>query len=454
MTKWIPLLALLVLVGCRSNRDLQSHAAGPPPPSWVENRPTSGTHYIGIGVAPKLPGTDFRRVARENAMSDLAGDIQVEVNTRSLLHTLETNDRFEQEFRESIRTQSNLELREYEMVDSWEDANYHWVFYRLDKSRWAAIKAERRTAAQSLALDFLAKAEAEIHRRQFSTAVDYYLRGLQAIKEFQNEPIEVEYRGKSILLGNELYGGLTDLITRTVPAVESAPPLQFSTGYQSVVEIRVAKDGVPMEGVPLKTSYSGTYGSIRGKYDTNADGRVEVEITDADRSGKANVFIAEIDMEALTQPFGNDKFMKALTASLAANSVRETIQYHPPQILIRENERNLGKRFTTGPIAAAVKTSLSRKGVSQTTDSNSADIVVDIDANTAKNGTSQSFKVSVLHVTITVLDGKSGREIFQTSKSDIKGLGITYEEAGLAAIENYTKNIESQLMRQLTTTVF
>ncbi len=447
----IMFIGILVLMGCGTQKTVTQRPTEPPSPTWVDNRPTSSMYYIGIGVAPKAPESDYRRAAKDNAISDLAGEIQVQVNTQSLLYTLETATRFEQEFRESIRTQSNLDLTDYEMVDSWEDQNYYWVYYRLDRSVWAEKQAERRSVARQLALDFLSKAEAEENHHRFSSAIDYYLRGLQAIEAFWNESNEVEYRGKSILLGNALFAGLTDLLRQTTLNIENNPALEFTSAYRASAEVRatLSPDRAPMQGVPIKTSYSGTFGMVNGRYTTNADGRIDAPINDADRSGKENVFVANVDMGPLLDPFNSDKFMRTLTASLEGSTARKTISYIPPEVFVQSQERNLGITLTNGPIASAITTSLNRKGIRPTPNRNEADLIVEISADTKKNGTAQGFKVAMLTLTVTVRDGATGRELYKTSKSDIKGLNIEYPEAGMNAYENYTKNIESQLMRQL-----
>lgn len=447
------LISMLVLMGCGTQKTVTQTPTGPPPPSWVEIRPNSSMYYIGIGVAPKTPATDFRRAAKDNAISDLAGEIQVQVNTQSLLHTLETGTRFEQEFRESIRTQSNLDLTDYEMVDSWEDQNYYWVYYRLDRSAWAEKQAERRSVARQLSLDFLSKAEAEEGQHRFSSAADYYLRGLQAIEVFWNESNEVEYRGKSILLGNALFSGLTNLLRQTALSIENDLTLEFANAYRTSAEVRATfgPDRAPMQNVPIKTSYAGTFGIVNGRYTTNADGRIDVPINDGDRSGKENIFVAGVDMGPLLEPFHSDKFMRTLTASLEGNTTRKTISYLSPEVFVQSRERNLGTTLANGPIASAIITSLNRKGIRPTPNRQEADLIIEISANTKKNGTAQGFKVAMLTLTVTVLDGASGRELYKTTKSDIKGLNIDYSEAGMNAYENFTKNIESQLMRQLVT---
>jgi len=132
-----------------------------PKPAWVQSRPTSGMFYTGIGVSQKNVNTDFQRTARESALSDLASEIKVNVSSNSLLYTLEREYKFEQEFRETVQVTSDLNLEEFEMVDTWEDTDSYWVYYRLNKQSYADRQREKKNAAESLALDFYAKGLSE-----------------------------------------------------------------------------------------------------------------------------------------------------------------------------------------------------------------------------------------------------------------------------------------------------
>src|SRR5690606_25529174 len=149
----------LLLFACNAQKKSSAITQESPPPGWVANKPLNSAYYTGIGVAPKAAGTHYQRTAKDNALSDLASEIKVNVNSNSLLYTLETNAKFEQEFKESIRTRTDLSLEDFEIVDTWEDANSYWVHYRLNKQAYAEKLQAKKNAAQQLAMDFLAKAE-------------------------------------------------------------------------------------------------------------------------------------------------------------------------------------------------------------------------------------------------------------------------------------------------------
>ncbi|MGB6035011.1 MAG: LPP20 family lipoprotein, partial [Cryomorphaceae bacterium] len=73
-------LFVALLSSCSSQKSVSTSESFPPSPTWVQSRPITNSYYVGIGVAQKTQGTDFRSAAKENALSDLASEIKVNVN--------------------------------------------------------------------------------------------------------------------------------------------------------------------------------------------------------------------------------------------------------------------------------------------------------------------------------------------------------------------------------------
>jgi len=452
---YIPLLILL-LIGCSGKKETATAFVEEAKPAWVASRPMTSGYYTGIGVAQKVTGSDFRALAKENALSDLASEIKVNVNSNSLLYTLEREYKFEQEFRETIRTSTNIDLEEFELVDQWEDTDAYWVYYRLNKADYAAKQREKKEAAESLAVDFLAKAESAEREGKYATAVDYYLRGLQAMESFWGEKNEVLYADQVVLLDNALFSGLKALLLDVLITTDGSSELDFDNGFKTELEATVTngKTGMVMQQVPLEYTYQGEYGRIRGMRSTNPDGRVIIPIEEASSVNSGNLLNIKLNREILFQAFQNDASMRELTENLTVATVQVPIRYMPPVVFISSSEKNLDQLISGEPIASAMTGSFVRKGYQVTDNQKSSDVVVEIESNTRKGGESQGFSTTRMDLTIRVKKTKTGEEVYKLSKSDIKGVDLTYEKAGRKAYQNFTKNIESELMRKLTTDLF
>ncbi|MFN2429566.1 MAG: LPP20 family lipoprotein [Cryomorphaceae bacterium] len=447
---------LLLLIGCASKEKTASVAETNPPPAWVNERPISSMYYTGIGLASKAPGTNFQRTAKDNALSDLASEIKVNVNTNSLLYTLEREYKFEQEFRETIRTNSDLNLEDFEIVDTWEDDRTYWVYYRMNKAQYADRLQAKKESAQNMAIDFLSKAQASYRSGEFTNSADYYLRGLQALEEFWNQENEVNYQNKTILLDNELFSGLKTLLTEVSIASEDRIELNFQNRFSSDASIRVtaSNENRPLIGVPLIYSYFGEYGRVKGKLTTNADGRINIPISEVDSERKNNTLKVAIDTESFFEPFQSDAFMRKLTESLRGKEVDIPVHYKAPSIYIESVEKNLGKPLDGKPLTSAIITSLSRRDVRFANSKSEADLTLELNASTKKSGESQGFSTAMLELSITLFDNLSREKRYQVSKNNVKGVDLNFEDAGLKAYQNLTRNLESELMRKLVTDIF
>lgn len=427
-----------------------------PKPGWVQSRPTSGMYYTGIGVAQKNPNTNFQRTARESALSDLASEIKVNVSTNSLLYTLEREYKFEQEFRETVQVTSDLDLEDFELVDSWEDVDSYWVYYRLNKQSYADRQREKKDAAESLALDFYAKGLSARNAMQFHTAVDSYLRGLQALESFWGEPNNVDFQGSEILLDNALFTALRDLLSGLRMKSENGLNLTWQNGFKTTAEILITDAGTnsPFEGVPVNYEYFGAYGRYRGKTATNADGRVRIAINEAEKDRSTNVLITSVDTEFLFEPFRSDRFMRRLTESLRSASLQTPINYRPPGVYLDVEEKNLSQAMNTNPLSSAVKTSLLRRGVQFSDVKNGADLTFIIRSDTRKGGQEQGFFTAFLELDLSVRNNATGERVYHVSRSDIRGTDLDFERAGMKAYQNLTRSIESELMRRLVNDLF
>jgi hypothetical protein len=413
-------------------------------------------NYVGIGIAQKTSGGDYRNTAKQNALSDLASEIKVNINANSLLYTLEREYKFEQEFRETIRTSSDLNLEDFRLVEVWEDATSYWVYYTLDKSVYAEKQRQKKESAESLALDFLSKAESAGTDGRFAESIDFYLRGLQALEEFWGESNEASYRGKSIYIDNELFSGLKMALNGVQIEADEVPVLNFQNGYQTKGEFLITQSssGLPLSGVPINYFYQGLYGRIKGNMTTNVDGRVVIPITEAERSSKPNKLTLEVDRDVLFGAFSGDRFMKKLTESLNVPSRVTTIEYNPPLVHIDASEKNLGKELSGQPISAAIVSSLNRKGVRFTEEAKKSDVIIKLNSDTKSTGETQGFATVRLELDVEVVDPRAQESVYKVSKSDVKGVDLTFEKAGMKAYQNFTKNIESELMRKLANDLF
>ena len=116
---------------------------------------------------------------------------------------------------------------------------------------------------------------------------------------------------QEIQLANELFSGLTNLLSSPSMVFDNEINLTFQNRFKTEVSLRVAsaQNDMPYENAPIVYEYYGLYGRIKSKTATNADGRINIQIAEADRERSQNVLEAKIDTEVLFDPYRSDKFM-------------------------------------------------------------------------------------------------------------------------------------------------
>jgi hypothetical protein len=146
--------------------------------------------------------------------------------------------------------------------------------------------------------------------------------------------------------------------------------------------------------------------------------------------------------------------MRRLTQSFRGASSQKPIVNRPPSVHITATEQNLNKPIVGNPLSAAIMTSLGRRGVQFVNSPAEADLIMTIDANTKSGGESQGFSTSLLSLNINLIDNKTKQNVYKVNRNDVKGVDLDFDRAGMKAYQNYTKNIESELMRKLVGDLF
>ena len=209
---------LMLLVACKGRQGtvMNEPVAEVSRPAWVLARPVDDLDYIGIGSCPKARA-DYQESAKKNALNDLASEISVRVEGNSLLSSLDSRTRFTETYQSNIRTTSNEQLEGFEMVDSWQDAREYWVYYRLDKSVHARIKAERKEKALAIARDGFGRAQERLAAGDLKGAFDQDLRALIAMKEYWGENDQVTVGDRQVPLANAIFADLQRLTPSAAP---------------------------------------------------------------------------------------------------------------------------------------------------------------------------------------------------------------------------------------------
>jgi hypothetical protein len=450
---------LLVAAGCKPAQQVQRQ---PPPapivrPAWVDSRPVTSAYYVGIGIAPKNR-PDFQEAAKQNALNDLASEISVTVEGNSLLYTLDTRGQFTDSYTSTVRTRTSQQLEGFELVDSWDSGNELWTYYRLRKAEHARLQAEKKRAATTQATDLHGRSRSALAAGDLPGAFDLELRALIALRDHWGEADRVEVEGRSVVLANELYGGLQQLTSGlTLGSLPERCVLEPANGHRRELLIR-ARHGTAgalrdMAQVPLTATYPGSAGKVTVNKRTDADGHARITVEGVSLDAATPELLVRLDLDALVNGSGDPALVRTLTAGLSVPELHVPIDLRMPRVLLKAEERAYGTTLANAGVAVALREELARRGFRFVDREAESDLVIVLSADTREGGTTSGFYTAFLDITLTCTDRRTGELVHQTGRQGMKGVQLAYDKAALEAYKKGAQDLRKDLVPALITAI-
>ena len=449
---------LMLLVACKGRQGtvMNEPVAEVSRPAWVLARPVDDLDYIGIGSCPKARA-DYQESAKKNALNDLSSEISVRVEGNSLLSSLDSRTRFTETYQSNIRTTSNEQLEGFEMVDSWQDAREYWVYYRLDKSVHARIKAERKEKALAIARDGFGRAQERLAAGDLKGAFDQDLRALIAMKEYWGENDQVTVGDRQVPLANAIFADLQRLTSsvRFAPLPERCL-LDYSDRFAREMLITASfSDGTlarRLVQLPVTFSWPGTSGRVSESRGTDEEGHVRATVKHVEMNGATADLLVRLNMDEMVSPELDPVFVRPVVSSLTVPEVHVPIDLTMPRLHVTSNETNLGQPVSAG-IAIGIKEELTAKGFRIVGRPADADLLLDLRASTREGGQSNGFFTTLLDVTWSFRDRRTNDVVVEGGRQGVKGIQLDHVKAGLDAYKKAGNDLRKELVSSMLNTL-
>ncbi|RPH28761.1 MAG: hypothetical protein EHM93_18360 [Bacteroidales bacterium] len=445
----IALFSAMLLVSCGGSKKIVT--TYPPAPAWVKDRPVSSGYYIGVGSARKTADINqTQQNAKQNALADMASDISVNISTNSLLSTFENSSNFSEDFSKTIKAQAEQDLEGYETVGNYEDQNNYWIYFRLSKADYQRIKEERRSKAVTIALDLFDKGVNAEKIGDVRLAFISFIKALEPLKPYFADPLQVQYQGKDIYLGNEISKEISGLLS-SIRIEASNRQIKVKQGQPLAIgslEFKVSyKNGQPLNGLTLSGTY--TEKPLRtSKILTDNNGLASFTI-DAIRSNKnTETLNATLNLENIANEATTDFIIRKLFVRFRAPEASISINIIKPLFYITSTESNLDAKLNPAPISEGLKRKILEGGYSTSDKEMEADYRISIIASTKSKGEVGNYKQTILNATISVKD-KSGMEVYTKQLDNIMGAHFDYQQAGMEAYKEAVKKFENTISREI-----
>jgi hypothetical protein len=423
-----------------------------PRPEWLSAKPMQDRYYIGIGHSVKDGINNYIQSAKSSALEDIISEIRVTVSSTSVLSQIDANKEFQEKYEQIIKTTASDELQEYEQVDAWEDDQNYWVYYRLSKQRYKEIKDEQKRNAVTLALDFFTKAKQSERAGDDIQALGFYFKGFGAIEKYLGDPIRLEYEGKEILLTNEIYASIQQILDRIQLVANPAEIMlnrRVASGTETVMVTAVYKDSKKaIPDLPLKAAFEKGAGDVFPEYKTDASGQSKILITKISSKDVEQTVGVKVNM--LNFAGTNASPIYSLVAErMVAPKVNILLKVQRPIVYITSDEKTLGVNKSNDQITNRVKNFLTSSGFEFTDSRGKAELWMDINANSEKGAVSGSIYITYVTAVIKVVTLSENKEIYATTLDRIKGYSLDYERSSQEAYNKSLEVLEKEKLPEL-----
>lgn len=428
-----------------------------PRPPWLSGQLNETRYYTGIGHGTKDGATNHVQVARKSALDDLVSQIKVTVSTTSILSTLEQNRKdFQERYEQIIQTTARDEIEEFEIAGTYEDEQNYWVYYRLSKERYRQIKEEQKRHAVILATDFFQKARKAEENNQRLQALGYYFQAFRSLERYLAEAIPVKIDDQEVLLTNGIYASITSLLDKISVQLEPAQMLinrRINLNAQPVIAQVTFKDTAePAVDFPLVASFEKGQGDVFPEYRTDNEGSARILISKiASRELEQTVSVS-LNVDALSGS-SNSPVYNLIASTIKPPGTKIILRVQRPVVYMTTNEKSLGMLRSSNQLSNRLKNLLTTAGFEFTNASESADLVMEVLADSERSSVSGSIYIALLTGTIKVTDTQAGRIIYSTTFDRIKGYGLDYERASVDAYSKALETLEKDRLPELLNNV-
>ena len=432
MTKGMIHIAVVALAWCAVSACNNSQDMVAPAPSWVTQSPVVPGHYVGIGSASTLVyPLDADAVAKANALDNLSREIRVQVQSTSSMNTLQVNDWLSESFQQQSTSSTNEDLEGFELVDTYSDGQTVSAYYRLNKAEHARIQAIKRQEAMNVAAGHLDKAIAARTAGTPKTAVDFAVRGLDALRPFSGQSLIDERTVPPVNLPLELLGTIDACVAGLAlePDV-NVLALDVANAYRGQVQVKAMLDGLPAPNVPLTYQYNRGTIPTRGSVVTDNLGQATVVVDKIEPGNDQFTLQVNVDAKAFFEGLPVMHPMRAASASLQAPPLRISCELAPIRLHLTVEERAFGKTRNRPFLLPALQEALQQSNVVLVTeqDVQPGDLSMLVQADARPGGSGQGFFTMYVDVVGTVKNDQ-GDVLFTRTETGIKGVQGDVERA-------------------------
>lgn len=245
-------------------------------PDWVRVHPVSDKEYIGVGMANESQ-TDYMSQATQEALSDIASQISMQIESNSFLHQIDVDGMARELFEDKIEGSVKAWIEGQELVGTYSSNGTYYVCYSLDKNVYARNAEKRRMQAISTGLDYLNKGREAESAMDLSGAVNLYAKGLEVVESWLFMDLTTS---SGINVPVELYSALISVFRGMAITVSTYNlTCQPFKAVSEPIAACLSKNGYVVPNVRLKAEFVTGSGTVTPTIETDYNGTAEFYVT-------------------------------------------------------------------------------------------------------------------------------------------------------------------------------
>jgi hypothetical protein len=423
-------------------------------PEWVRKRPISQEFYVGIGMAQKnRPAVEYTEGAKNIALNDIASQITVSISSDVLRKVLEKNEKLEEEFQSRIRASATADLEGVQLIDTYENDEEYWVYYRLSIADYLARRAEKIHNAATQSLDLYSNGIKNAQEGNVGQALGLYAQAFGPIEKYLAEPLQVLYEGRHVYLVNEIYNSLRTLLNHIeINTSGGKQNAKIGRPLKKPLELMaILKDSrsSPAANLPFRFMFTRGSGEFVSQVRTDKEGIARCDVQKITASDRIQMVEAILDLQTLAGGENTSPVVRTVLSSFTLPSTRFVLNVSGVDVFVDADESMFGQNLKQKRIEPLVKSELGAKNFSFVDDISKASLVISIKADARKGAENYGLAFAFVSATVSVLDLETGQEIFKSSVNDVKEGRDSFEKAAYKGFDTLAKAIARELLPQL-----
>ena len=258
-------------------------------PGWVKQRPTSQQYFIGIGSADKT-SSGYRRLAKADALNDLASEISVSVSSE-LIDVMTEYSGFSEEYaRSEIRISTKDDLEGYERYDDYNGKDSYWIYYRISK---VYFKKYADNAIASFDTYLVSKDEDDV-----TLELTLLINCLEYIYRAAGQDIYHQSSGKNLRLEvpRLIKSSLSNI---EIKSSKTRYEAYYGRGIDDAIDIQVIdrKNSQPVSFIDMEVRFERGDGEfLSNQFQTERDGQFKVAVTQINSKEEQQVIRASLNL--------------------------------------------------------------------------------------------------------------------------------------------------------------